>query len=48
MKFLKLTKFKSDNQILVSKQKKAGRNNHGRITIQHQGGGHKQFFRTIN
>ncbi len=44
----KLTKFKPDNKFLVSKQKKAGRNNHGRITIQHQGGGHKQFYRIIN
>ena len=34
---------------LVEKQtKNAGRNNHGRITIRHQGGGHKQHYRLVD
>ena len=34
---------------LVEKQnRKAGRNNHGRITIRHQGGGHKQHYRMVD
>ena len=34
---------------LVEKQtKSAGRNHHGRITIRHQGGGHKQHYRLVD
>lgn len=34
---------------LIEKQsKKAGRNNAGRITVRHQGGGHKQHYRRID
>ena len=34
---------------LVEKQtKNAGRNHHGRITIRHQGGGHKQHYRLVD
>jgi large subunit ribosomal protein L2 len=34
---------------LVEKQtKNAGRNNNGRITIRHQGGGHKQHYRLVD
>jgi len=34
---------------LVEKQSKnAGRNNHGRITVRHQGGGHKQHYRIVD
>jgi large subunit ribosomal protein L2 len=34
---------------LVEKQtKNAGRNNYGRITMRHQGGGHKQHYRLID
>src|SRR5690606_16799826 len=34
---------------LVRKQtKKSGRNNYGRITVRHQGGGHKQRYRIID
>jgi len=34
--------------LLSPQSKKAGRNNHGRITMRHQGGGHKQHYRTID
>ena len=34
--------------LVVSKKKKGGRNNHGRITVRHQGGGHKQQYRLVD
>lgn len=37
------------HEALVEKQSRnAGRNNHGRITVRHQGGGHKQHYRLID
>src|SRR3954454_20377141 len=34
---------------LLSKQSKTnGRNNNGRITVRHKGGGHKQHYRTVD
>jgi len=34
--------------LLEKQSKKAGRNNRGRITVRHQGGGHKQHYRLID
>ena len=34
--------------LLLPQCKKAGRNNHGRITMRHQGGGHKQHYRIVD
>lgn len=34
--------------LLDSKSKHGGRNNNGRITVRHQGGGHKQHYRMID
>ena len=34
--------------LLEKQSKKAGRNNNGRITTRHQGGGHKQHYRLID
>ncbi len=34
--------------LLEPKPKKAGRNNNGRITVRHHGGGHKQQYRVID
>jgi large subunit ribosomal protein L2 len=34
--------------LVVSKSKTGGRNNYGRITTRHQGGGHKQLYRIID
>lgn len=48
MSNFKISTFKADRQLLSSKTKKGGRNNHGRITVPHQGGGVKQLYRTIN
>ncbi|HEY8354050.1 MAG TPA: 50S ribosomal protein L2 [Methylophilaceae bacterium] len=34
--------------LLEKQSKKAGRNNNGRITVRHQGGGHKQHYRLVD
>lgn len=34
--------------LLDSKKSQAGRNNHGRITVRHRGGGHKRHYRIID
>ena len=34
--------------LIEKKISKAGRNNHGRVTVRHQGGGHKQHYRVID
>lgn len=34
--------------LVESKSKSGGRNNHGRITVRHRGGGHKQLYRFID
>ena len=34
--------------LLAVNHKNGGRNNHGRITVRHQGGGHKQHYRMID
>lgn len=41
-------KGKPHKALLAPKKSKAGRNNLGRITTRHQGGGHKQFYRLID
>lgn len=44
-----LSKYKIKHKYLCNRKKKnAGRNNTGRITVAHQGGGHKQTFRQIS
>ena len=43
-----LHKGKPFSNLLAPKSKTGGRNNHGRITTRHQGGGHKQLYRLID
>lgn len=43
-----LHKGKPYSSLLAAKPKKGGRNNQGRITTRHQGGGHKQRYRIID
>lgn len=43
-----LHKGKPVTALLDSQSKNAGRNTHGRITMRHQGGGHKQHYRVID
>ncbi len=43
-----ITTDKPEKSLLVSKSKKAGRNNQGKITVRHHGGGAKQKYRLID
>jgi large subunit ribosomal protein L2 len=46
--FDSITTKKPLKSLLVVKKKNSGRNNQGRITTRHQGGGVRQFYRLIN
>lgn len=46
--FEELTKVKPDKDLTVKLHRKAGRNNTGRITVRHRGGGHKRRYRLID
>ena len=43
-----LYKGKPHKSLIQPKSKNGGRNNNGRITVRHQGGGHKQHYRVID
>jgi large subunit ribosomal protein L2 len=45
---MKLSKYKPSQLHLKGNKRVAGRNNQGRITVRHQGGGHKQKYREIS
>src|ERR1041385_103040 len=46
--FEEVTKSKPDKALTTKLSKKGGRNNTGRITTRHQGGGHKRRYRVID
>lgn len=46
--FEEITTSKPEKSLLAPKNKKAGRNNQGKITVRHHGGGHKQKYRIID
>lgn len=46
--FKECTKKKPEKSLLKFRQQKSGRNNSGRITSRHRGGGHKRLYRTID
>ena len=46
--FAEITRSKPEKSLLAPLHKKAGRNNKGRITTRHQGGGHKRRYRIID
>ena len=46
--FSEITTDKPEKSLLAPLSKKAGRNNNGRITTRHQGGGHKRQYRIID
>jgi large subunit ribosomal protein L2 len=46
--FEEITKKKPEKSLLAPLKKKAGRNNSGRITTRHRGGGHKRRYRIID
>ncbi len=43
-----LAKVKPEKSLLAKNKKHSGRNNYGRITVRHQGGGNKQKYRIID
>jgi len=46
--FDEITTDKPERSLLASRKQKAGRNNQGRITVRHRGGGHKRRYRVID
>ena len=46
--FDEVTKTKPEKSLLEPVTKKGGRNNNGRITTRHQGGGHKRRYRVVD
>ncbi len=46
--FGELTTDKPERSLLEPNRKKAGRNNMGRISVRHQGGGQKRYYRVID
>ena len=46
--FSEITKKKPEKSLIEPLKRKGGRNNQGRITVRHQGGEHKRFYRRID
>ncbi|MBW4634321.1 MAG: 50S ribosomal protein L2 [Iphinoe sp. HA4291-MV1] len=46
--FSEITKTEPEKSLTVSKHRAKGRNNQGRITVRHRGGGHKRLYRIID
>jgi large subunit ribosomal protein L2 len=46
--FEEITRSEPEKSLLAPLRKKSGRNNQGRITVRHRGGGHKQRYRLID
>ena len=46
--FEEITKSTPERSLVVIRKKHAGRNNEGRITVRHQGGGNRQYVRLVD
>jgi large subunit ribosomal protein L2 len=46
--FDEITRTEPERSLLVPLQRKGGRNNLGRLTVRHKGGGHKRMYRVID
>ncbi len=46
--FDEITKHQPEKTLLEPKKRSGGRNNHGRLTSRHIGGGHKQKYRIVD
>src|SRR5207302_9563369 len=46
--FDEITKWRPERSLLEPKKKSGGRNNYGRLTSRHIGGGHKQKYRKVD
>ena len=48
MQFGEVTKSTPEKSLLTKKKKSGGRNNDGKMTMRHIGGGHKQKYRVVD
>jgi large subunit ribosomal protein L2 len=46
--FEEITKSKPERSLVIRKKKYSGRNNTGRVTVRHQGGGNRQLIRIVD
>ncbi|MCK6597863.1 MAG: 50S ribosomal protein L2, partial [Bdellovibrionaceae bacterium] len=46
--FSEITKFEPEKSLTTRLKKSSARNNYGRITMRHVGGGHKKLYRVID
>ena len=46
--FEEITKTKPERSLIIIKKKHSGRNMYGRITVRHQGGGHRRYIRIVD
>ena len=46
--FTEITKSEPERKLLTPLKKSGGRNNNGRITSRHRGGGHKRRYRIVD
>lgn len=46
--FEEITKSRPEKRLTKSFKRRAGRNHQGKITVRHQGGGHKQLYRMVD
>ena len=46
--FAEITKTEPEKKLLVCRRRKGGRNNQGRLTLRHRGGGHRRHYRLID
>lgn len=46
--FEEVTKSKPERSLIVSKNKRGGRNSYGRVTVRHRGGGNRQHVRLVD
>lgn len=46
--FEEITKSKPERSLIVPLKKQGGRNVYGRVTVRHQGGGHKRYIRIVD
>ena len=46
--FEEITKETPERSLIVLRKARSGRNNYGRVTVRHQGGGNRQFIRVID
>ena len=46
--FEEITKSKPERALTEALRKRGGRNNSGRVTVRHRGGGHKRRYRIID